>query len=377
MAAYGFNEGAGAVVNDTSGQGNGGTITGATWTTAGRYGAGLSFNGTNSWVTVPSKASLNLTNGMTLMAWVNPSTATGVQDVLIKEGTGADLYNLYARNWRGRPESNVLVGGTNRAAEGSSLPTNTWSHLAGTYDGGTLRFFLNGVQVASTGVAGPIATSTGVVRIGGNSLWGEYFRGTIDEVRVYNRALSGSEIQGAMNTGVGAAPLPASVTLTVAKAGSGTGTVTGPGISCGTDCTQAVSGGTAVPLAAAPGAGSTFAGWSGGGCTGTGPCTVSLVANTTVTATFTQPTASVTGLVAAYGFNEGAGAVVNDTSGQGNGGTITGATWTTAGRYGAGLSFNGTNSWVTVPSKASLNLTNGMTLMAWVNPSTRPGSRTS
>ena len=54
------------------------------------------------------------------------------------------------------------------------------------------------------------------------------------------------------------------------------------------------------------------------------------------------------GLVAAYGFNQASGVQVTDASGQGNGGTISGATWTTAGKFGGALSFNGTSAWVTV-----------------------------
>ena len=75
-----------------------------------------------------------------------------------------------------------------------------------------------------------------------------------------------------------------------------------------------------------------------------------------------QPT-SRTGLVGEWGFNEGAGSVVSDSSGQGNTGTLGGATWA-GGFYGGGLLFNGVNSWVTVNDSASLDLTTGMTLEA-------------
>jgi hydrogenase maturation factor HypE len=85
----------------------------------------------------------------------------------------------------------------------SSLPLNAWSHLAVTFDNATLRIFVNGVQVGTRAVAGPLLTSTGTLRIGGNSIWGEYFAGVIDEVRIYNRALTTTEIQADMNT-----PLP-------------------------------------------------------------------------------------------------------------------------------------------------------------------------
>ena len=58
-----------------------------------------------------------------------------------------------------------------------------------------MRLYVNGVQVGSTAVSGSMAASTGALRIGGNAIWGEWFAGLIDEVRVYNRALSATEIQ--------------------------------------------------------------------------------------------------------------------------------------------------------------------------------------
>src|SRR5207249_8117181 len=85
---------------------------------------------------------------------------------------------------------------------------------------------------------------------------------------------------------------PQTFVLTVSKAGTGTGTVTSTpaGITCGVTCSASFTNGTAVTLTAAPAAGSTFSGWSGGGCSGTGTCTVTLSAATTVTATFASQT---------------------------------------------------------------------------------------
>jgi glucose/arabinose dehydrogenase/PKD repeat protein len=203
VAAWSFNAGSGTTVVDVSGNGRTGTISGATWSTQGKYGNALSFDGVNDWVTVADHNSLDLTTGMTLSAWVFPTTTAGLRDILIKEGSNVDIYNLYARNWRGLPESNVFVGGLNITAEGTALPANVWTHVAGTYDGSVLRLFVNGVQAASATISGTISVSTGPLRIGGNSMWGEFFQGRIDDVRVYNRALTQGEIQSDMNT-----PLP-------------------------------------------------------------------------------------------------------------------------------------------------------------------------
>jgi len=83
---------------------------------------------------------------------------------------------------------------------------------------------------------------------------------------------------------------PQDFALTVAKAGTGSGTVssTPAGITCGTDCSEPYPSGTSVTLAATPAAGSSFDGWSGGGCSGTAPCLVVVAATTLVTATLTQ-----------------------------------------------------------------------------------------
>ena len=306
IAAYGFAEGSGSTVADVSGNNNTGTISGATWTTAGRFGGALLFNGTNAVVTVPNAVSLQLTTGMTLEAWVYPTvTPTGWRAVIDKN---VDRYYLMASS---TPNNRPSVGGTwtggkTNLAAPTALPINTWTHLATTFDGATVRLFVNGTQVASRAEPTPLTSSTATLQIGGNAYSDEFFAGRIDEVRIYNRALTVGEIQSDLANPLGAAPpLPTTVTLTVGKAGAGTGTVTGPGISCGTDCSQALTAGTAVTLTAAPATGSTFTGWSGGGCSGTGPCTVSPTADATVTATFGVQATTVTLTVGKAGAGTG------------------------------------------------------------------------
>lgn len=80
--------------------------------------------------------------------------------------------------------------------------------------------------------------------------------------------------------------VPVNYLLTVTKSGSGTGTVTGTGITCGVDCTESLAQNMMVTLTASPLAGSNFAGWTGGGCAGTGTCTVTMTAALTVNAQF-------------------------------------------------------------------------------------------
>ena len=91
--------GTGTTVDRSSGNGNNGTITNATWTTAGKYGDALVFNGTSALVTINDSASLHLTTAMTLEAWVNPSTVSSAwRDVIYK---GNDNYYLEATSTNG------------------------------------------------------------------------------------------------------------------------------------------------------------------------------------------------------------------------------------------------------------------------------------
>ena len=92
-----------------------------------------------------------------------------------------------------------------------ALPTAIWSHLAATYDGSTLRLYVNGVEVANAPISGNLGVSNGVLRIGGNAALGEYFNGTIDDLRIYDRALSSVEVQSDMATPVPGAAAAASL----------------------------------------------------------------------------------------------------------------------------------------------------------------------
>jgi fibronectin type 3 domain-containing protein len=212
VAAYGVEETIGTTVIDSSAMGNGGTLSGAVRSTAGRYGGALSFDGSDDKVTVADSNSLDLASGMTLEAWVKPTAATAGKwrTVVLKEQPAALAYALYSDEGAARPSVHAFTTREYDTRGTSAAPLNTWTHLAATYDGATLRLYVNGSQVSSRALTGALRSTSGVLSIGGNAVWGEYYKGLIDEVRVYNRALTTAEIGADMTAPVVAPNAPPS-----------------------------------------------------------------------------------------------------------------------------------------------------------------------
>ena len=210
VAAYGFDESNGTIVQDASGTGNNGTITGATRVTNGRFGNALKFSGTNgspNWVNVSNSTSLALSTGMTLEAWVYPTAPmSGNSTVVMKQqpntGSYDDAYLLAANNSTNQPMSDVWTGNEVAVGGNTQIPPNQWTHLATTYDGNNQSLYVNGVLVDVLPQTGIITTSTGLLQIGGNSIWGGYFQGYIDEVRIYNQALTNAQILSDSTTAI-------------------------------------------------------------------------------------------------------------------------------------------------------------------------------
>jgi hypothetical protein len=184
------------------------------------------------------------------------------------------------------PAGGGTFGGVTGHADGQQTDLlRRWSHLAVTYDGTMLKLFVNGDQVSSRATRGAILSTPDPLWIGGNHPYGEYFHGLIDEVRIYDRALSRSELRAEMSTPIGNA---------------------------------------------------------------------------------TGPTAR--GLVAAWAFDQRSGRRATDASDAGNAGTLIGPTWTTRGRFAHALRFDGAGAVVRVPASSSLDLSEAMTLSAWIRP---------
>ena len=186
-----LDEGSGTTAYDSSGYDNHGTIYGATWAD-GKAGKALSFDGVDDYVSVPDSASLDITNEITIEAWImKPDYTNGW--ILNKESS----YNLEIAGGDNSIECNLKEqdGPGHTFFFGGNFPPNVWTHVAMTYDGNFLKAYLNGDELGRRSLTITIETSTSDLLIGRRLLGTpNYFKGIIDEVRVYNRALSEEEI---------------------------------------------------------------------------------------------------------------------------------------------------------------------------------------
>ena len=197
VAAYSFDEGSGTTVADTTGHGHTATIEGAEWTNHGRYGGALAFNGTSSCVSIPDSEELRLSEEFTLESWIRPE-GVSKRPVIYKEATeDFPSYSLgIGFNTYGLPEGQLgKEGKTHQDIAGTAkYAQDAWSDLALTYDGAKMRLYVNGELVATKAVEKPDSGAPGPLKIGCSKLIGSYFKGRIDEVRVYDRALTAGEV---------------------------------------------------------------------------------------------------------------------------------------------------------------------------------------
>ncbi|MBI3853266.1 MAG: LamG domain-containing protein [Verrucomicrobia bacterium] len=202
VAYYPFNGDA----NDESGNGNNGTVTGAVLT-ADRFGMtnkAFHFNGAGDRISA-SVASIPLGNSpRSIVAWIKPDSdghpVNGVIDYGNGDCTGLMFGISFSKYLGGTPNYNNLGfwGGCQDYASSLITPTNQWSFVALTYDGSNIRLYANGGS--ETNAIGPLNTQNSHLWIGAETLndggtFRDFFKGSIDDVRIYNRALSQQEVQ--------------------------------------------------------------------------------------------------------------------------------------------------------------------------------------
>lgn len=198
----------GGNATDQSGNGNHGTIYGASLCADrfGRSNSAYSFNGINNYIALPASSALNPPQ-FTASAWVNLSQyypRNGQQGALILSAYNGNLggYFLFVDS-DGKPD--LRLHSSNYSADAHSdtaIATSTWNHVVGTYDGDTWKIFVNGQLHGSQTLNISFNYWSGVSPTIGSASWysGDYLSGAVDDVRIYNRALSASEVILLYNT---------------------------------------------------------------------------------------------------------------------------------------------------------------------------------
>jgi hypothetical protein len=185
--------------NDTSGNANNGTVTNATLT-IGRKGVADTaylFSG-NGFIDLGNSSLFNFTTAFTLSYWVYITQYYAIGQAFIAKGSGvdtsycmdiSDAINGNKQRFFGYNASNTVIGELN----GPKPLLNQWLHIAATFNGTTWSVLYNNTNVILQSIPSTLKTTTLPVRLGGRGM-DQYFNGKMDDVRLYNRVLSGSEI---------------------------------------------------------------------------------------------------------------------------------------------------------------------------------------
>jgi hypothetical protein len=314
VAYYNFNEGVGSTAYNSGTGGaslNGMLGTGSsapTWTNDGKFGKALSFNGTSDYIDAGTAPSVKQLTTITVGAWIKPLGQGGSGYGRIAS-TGD--YEMFINN--SNTDIKFLVwndsGGYANPVVSNCYSMSNWNYIAFTMDGTKLTPYCNGVAQAPVNWPGGSIknTASNHLIIGNNPPnGGAWFNGTIDEVKIWNYALSTDQVKREYDGG------------SVEQFGS-SGSISGTG-----KPTNAGSGDYCVP----------------------------------------GDTTSCAAPIAEYKMDEGTGTIAYDTSGDGNDGTISGTTWT-QGKYGKALSFDGSSS-LAVSDSISTRANGDFSVSAWV-----------
>ena len=156
--------------------------------------------------------------------WINPQAVSGDSVVLGKfwNATMTSPYYQYGLELAsGTPIFYVgATGGVRSASMGSALALNQWSHLAVVFNGSQAQFYVNGTLVTTASLpATTITARNNGFRLGADANTQQFFKGSLDDVRIYGRALTQAEVQTDMATSLGAPPAPDTIAPTVSLSG--------------------------------------------------------------------------------------------------------------------------------------------------------------
>jgi hypothetical protein len=318
---WSFDEGNGIIAKNTGYGGPylNGNINGATWNSSGKFGKAISFDGSNDYVNFGTDSSLNFTDqDFSFTGWFKFNSLTTTEQIIFGNGAGANRGYYFFWNSSRRLDFATHQSGVRQDTQSITTPitTNRWYHIAVTRSGSSVRIFVDGKDVtlvAATHINPISSTYPFVAGIYPVDLVSLPMKGNIDELKVYNSALTVEQIKLDMNKGK-------SIVL-----GSFSDT-------------SQVSGGS--------------------------------VASNSASAIYCVPGDNVncTSPITEWNFEQNSGTTAIDTSDTGLNGTITVPKWT-FGKSGYGLRFDGTSSYVTVSDHNAIDFgTGSFTFSGWVKP---------
>ncbi|MBI2624582.1 LamG domain-containing protein [Candidatus Parcubacteria bacterium] len=204
---WSLNDGVGATATDFSGQKNHGTLTNMDPSTDwvnGRLGKALDFDGSNDYVNAGGTVVSGVTNKLSVSAWVRNGLTNQGEFFVGNHQINAGLYDWGLYNAAAVNVYSFFIKNTSETVVNSNSVTlaavNVWFHVVGVYDGANTRIYINGVQEDSDAQTGNV-NNAGYNTIFGGGWNSVYFNGLIDEVRIYNRALTAGEVSALYRAG--------------------------------------------------------------------------------------------------------------------------------------------------------------------------------
>ena len=199
VAYWPFDEGKGKEAIDITGNGHDGEFHGKPEWVEGKFGTALEFNGVDDHVIVADDPAFAIEENITLMAWFSPNDALTGHRLMSKNNSIFVIFDF------GNADSiDFLVKPNNTFAQSETTDwkVGEWYHFAGTFDGKTMKVYINGELEGEAANNVPIAPSGLELWIGGDDLGNatDHFPGKIDEVRLYEKTLSEADIQKVMET---------------------------------------------------------------------------------------------------------------------------------------------------------------------------------
>jgi len=191
-------------VTDSSEHGNHGTAyNGANTAAGGKYDRGGSFDGSNDYINIPHSSSLNPSGAISVELWAKSDTANWNKSGMLVSKRNA--YILYPVSGSKTIRFYIYDGSWYYATytPGLGFDLKQWHHYAGTYDGSSIKLYIDGTLRANVPHTGSISSDEGPLRIGwDDEMSASYFDGMMDEVAIYDSALTAAEVQAHFNDGV-------------------------------------------------------------------------------------------------------------------------------------------------------------------------------